>query len=85
MLRAQGQHCALVAAVEQRVRVLHERRSPGGKSGTELLAVDVADAVRADQPSLDELLERCNGFLDRRRRVRRVRELQIHVVDAEPL
>src|SRR5204863_7819838 len=66
------------------VRVLDGREGARVERFGELRAVDVAQPVRADLPSGDELLEDAREFGDRHPRVPGVREVQVDALDPEP-
>src|SRR5262249_16326796 len=85
VLVTQRQQLLLVTAIEERVRVLHERRLADGERRAHLVRRDVADPVRADDAALDELLERADRLLDRRVRIGRMREVEIDAIDSQPL
>src|SRR5581483_2477410 len=77
-------HVDLVAPVEQRVRVLHERRSSTLERLADAGRVVVREPPRADEALLDEPLEAGDGVRERRAGVRLVCEVEIDTLDAEP-
>ena len=86
MLGAERQHAGLVAAVEQRVAVLDERRAAVRERLPERGGVVVAESPQAaDHPLGDELLEGGDRLGERRLGVAVVREVEVDPVDAEPL
>src|SRR5205085_483269 len=85
VLAAERQHLLLVAAIEQRIGVLHERGLAGRERRPQVVGRDVAHPVRAYLSAVDELLECADRLLDRRVGIGRVREVEIDVVDLEPL
>ena len=85
VLRAERQHLLLHLAIEQRVRVLDGGEGAGVERLPQLRAVDVAEAVGADLPGGDELLEDARELGGRDVRIRRVREIEVDALDAEPL
>jgi hypothetical protein len=70
VLAAERKHLGLVAAGEERVRVLDGGRLPRGEHLPELGAVDIRDAPGADRPGGHQLLERAGRLGDRRVRIR---------------
>ena len=85
VLGRQRQHAALIAAVEQRERVLDRRGLAGDQRRVELAGVEVADAVRADQALVAERLERGQGRVERDVRVVVVGEVEVDALEAEAL
>ena len=86
VLAAERKDVGLVGALEQRARVLEVGRARARVEGrAELLAVEVAEPVRADLAVGLQLLERLDRLVERRLRVVVVGEVEVDLLDAEPL
>ena len=85
VLGAERQHRRLVLAVEQRVRVLDDRRPAVRERLLDPGRVVVAEPPRGDRALGEQRLERADRLGERRVRVGVVREVQVDPLDAEAL